>query len=161
MLMLLFWIEAERWAIATAEIRDVLPLVNLQPASHSHPMLAGWLNYRGNMVRTIDVSKIVAGKAAPVVMSTRVAIAEIAGELLGLIVERVEKTARFPADGSDRKENCDESLRRSAYVQTTMRDDQGVVHQLSLAAIRRQLKVSDPLSSASVPQPSQHLNGVC
>ena len=149
MLMLLFWIGTERWAIAAADIKDVLPLVNLQPVPHSHPVLAGLLNYRGEMVRTLDVSKMIAGKAAAPIMSTRVVVVQVAGQALGLVVERAEETLPLVT--------TDEPVKPGGYSQALLKyqpgqnqqaqNQSGVIHQLALMPLLAQaLEQAQPLS---------------
>ncbi|MFK8183754.1 MAG: chemotaxis protein CheW [Phormidesmis sp.] len=151
MLMLLFWIGNERWAIAAADIKDVLPLVNLQRLPHSHPTLAGLLNYRGDMIRTLDISNLITGQAAKPIMSTRIVVVEVAGEPLGLVVERAEETAQLTLQNT--------AVGHSAYAQATLQDEQGVIQQLALETLPTKTKTQAP-DPASEPAQTQPLIGV-
>lgn len=143
MLMLLFWIGTERWAIAAADIKDVLPLVKLQPVPHSHPELAGLLNYRGEMVRTLDISKVITRQAAPLIMSSRIVVVQVADQHLALVVERAEETTRLV--------ETNELIKPGSYSQATLKDQQGVVQQLALSpllehALKKSPAQAQPLS---------------
>jgi len=127
MLMLLFWVGNERWAIASADISDVLPLVNLQAMPCSHPVLAGLLNYRGEMIRTLDVSKVMTEQTAQPMMSTRIVVVEASDARLGLVVERAEEVVQLS--------ELEALLGERTYLKATLRDEHGIVQQLALAPL--------------------------
>ena len=94
MLMLLFRVGEESWAIAANEVREVLPLVALQAmaqgwsdgASHSSYWQAGLMNYRDQTLPVVDVSALLSGQAAEQTLNTRIVVIEVdesAGELAG------------------------------------------------------------------------------
>ncbi len=79
MLVLLFHIGTERWAIAASDIKDVLPFVRLQTFAKGVDTAiigSGLLNYRGEVMPAVDVSAMVAGTKTPQLLSTRIAIVE-------------------------------------------------------------------------------------
>lgn len=129
--MLVFWIGDKRWAIATADIKEVLPLVNLQEIACVHSGLVGLIDYRGHMVRTFDLSSAISGKSAPAVISTRIVLVEVNGDRFALIAERVEGIY-------DLSENVGLS-EISSYAQAIWKDAQGIVQQLSLDAVVAQV----------------------
>lgn len=106
MLVLLFWIGKERWAIAAADIVDIIPYVALQSLPHSNQQLSGLVNYRSQQVPVVDVAQWLGQSASPQSMSTRIALvnaptetADSNGEcnsqttqLLGLILDRACET---------------------------------------------------------------------
>lgn len=106
MLMLLFRVGGDPWAIAAADIKDLVPAVTLQSFSPvaqqagngEHPeqvRFAGLLNYHGDRIPVIDVSALLGHPSAAPIMSTRIAIIESADktEMLGLILEQAHETA--------------------------------------------------------------------
>lgn len=123
MLMLLFRVGAEPWAIATSEVREVVPLVTLQgmprKCSDSHPnelsgsdaWRAGFMTYRGETVPVVDVSALVSDRAAGQTLSTRIVVvasSDLSEEidfgqnhfgqsqgLLGLMVAEVSEIAQL------------------------------------------------------------------
>ena len=124
MLMLLFWVGDERWAISSADIKDILPLVNLQAMPYSHQAIAGLLNYHGEMVCAIDISKVMTNQAAQLVMSTRIVMVDVADKRLALVVERAEETTHLL--------RADKKIGDTCYVQETWQDDRGVIQRLAL-----------------------------
>jgi chemotaxis signal transduction protein len=136
MLMLLFQIGDERWALAAAEVKAVIPLVNLQP--HSQPMLAGLLNYHGEILPAVDVSAVIAHRAATQMLSTRAVIIESgivehgARQRMALVVERAGETAWL-------SETVDLPV-QNAYVCAAMKNSKGeIVQRLAIAPLFEQV----------------------
>ncbi len=130
MLMLLFQIGDERWAIAASEVKAVIPLVNLQP--HSQPMIAGLLNYHGEILPAVDVSALIARKAAPQMLSTRAVIVENIGQRLALVVERAGETAWLSETVNLPAQN--------AYTCAVMKNSVGtIVQRLAIAPLFKQV----------------------
>ena len=134
MLMLVFGIDNERWAIASADIQAILPFVNLQALPHSHVEIAGLLSYRGRRVHTVDVSKLIAKRDARSMLNTRIVVVLAKGEPFGLIVEQVAGVARLTKSPSQ--------LRYSPYTQAVLEDEQGLVQQISIDAVAAYLSES-------------------
>ncbi len=134
--MLLFRVESERWAIAASEIQAVIPLVDLQKMPHSHPTIAGLLNYHGQRLPVVDVSVAIAQRQAPPLMSTRIVIIEKQHsakqpQRMGLIVDRASKTEQL-TETSD-------WIAKNEYAQATYQTPLGEsVHRLALASFFNQ-----------------------
>ena len=115
MLMLLFRVGEEPWAIAVAEVCEVVPLVALQAmsqgwsdgVSHSAAWRAGLMNYRGATIPVVDVSALLSGQAAEQTLNTRIVVVE-AGERVdesvgqsrrevGLVLPNVSETTSLEA----------------------------------------------------------------
>jgi chemotaxis-related protein WspB len=96
-LLLVFRLGIDRYALDASQILEVLPLVEMRPAPQAPPGIAGVFDLRGRMVPVIDLSALVFGWPAGRCLSTRVIIAgykDPAGEIrpLGLIAERATDT---------------------------------------------------------------------
>jgi len=88
MLMLLFQVGDEPWALAAADVKDLVPLVTLQPfttgasdadklGAESHrARWVGLLNYHGDRIPVIDVSAALGHADTAQMMSTRIALVE-------------------------------------------------------------------------------------
>lgn len=139
MLMLLFRVEGERWAIAASEIRAVIPLVDLQKMPHSHPTIAGLLNYHGEMLPVVDVAAAIAHQPTSPAMSTRIAITQALSKDLAtehasqpqpqvaLIIDQAGEMARLT--------EAPDWVAKSDYVQAAYSTSAGErVHRLALAS---------------------------
>jgi chemotaxis signal transduction protein len=170
MLMLLFRVGAGHWAIAASEIVSVAPLLDLQPISPAHPVVSGWLNYRGELLPAVDVSALITGQAVPQLLSSRI-----------LIIERAQtkcaQTERVQADGHDGPQTAaaiqkiallvDQAKEmavlsepvhlpsQSVYTQAAFKGPQGeAVQQLAIAPLFAQLQPSAP---ELAPEPALEL----
>ena len=102
MLLLLFQLGQDRFALDAGSIVEVLPLVSIRKTIRSPPGVAGTLNYHGSLVPVIDLSDLLLGRPAAPHLSTRVVLANHVDEkgssrLVGLVTENVTQTLRCEA----------------------------------------------------------------
>ncbi len=98
MLLLVFRLGDDRFALDCGRIVEVLPLVGIKRALGAPPGIRGTFRYRGRFVPAVDLSERLLGRPAEQRLGTRVVLTTIAGEsrplLLGLIVENATETIR-------------------------------------------------------------------
>ena len=97
MLMLLFRVGKERYALDTTLVVEVIPKVDLIKYHGTQPAIAGRFNYQGRIVPVLDLSQFLAGEPCPAVLSTRIVIVDLdirqpRKQLLGLMVEKATET---------------------------------------------------------------------
>jgi chemotaxis-related protein WspB len=98
-LFLLFELDTQRYALDTARIHEVLPLVEIRAIPKAPPAVAGVIEYRGATLPVIDLSELALGRPAARRLSTRIVLVQhTAGDgserPLGLILEKVTRTLR-------------------------------------------------------------------
>ena len=93
MLLLVFQSGNQRFGIDTAEVIEVAPPLSCRRLPHAPVYVAGLANYRGETVPVIDVSALLGGAPAPLLMSTRLVLVRYNGRVLGLLAERAVETA--------------------------------------------------------------------
>ena len=97
MQLLIFHLDADRYAMRTAEIVCVLPLTNLKQLPHTPAYVAGLLNYHGAAVPVIDLCHLMCGRAANALFDSRIILINYqrtgdsgkTSKRLGLIAEHV------------------------------------------------------------------------
>jgi chemotaxis-related protein WspB len=99
MLFLVFQLGADRFALDTANVAEVLPLVMVTPLPHAPAGVAGIFNYHGVPVPVIDLSQLTMGRPAEERRNTRLVLVHYpdrrgAKRLLGLIAEKATETVR-------------------------------------------------------------------
>jgi chemotaxis-related protein WspB len=72
MLMLLFYLDTERYALNSKQVIEVAPLVELKKQPHTPNYVAGVFNYRGQIVPVIDLCQLIQGRACHAHLSTRI-----------------------------------------------------------------------------------------
>ena len=97
MLFLEFQIGAEAYVLDTAQIVEVLSLVNVKRIPQAPVGIAGLFNYRGRPVPAIDLSELTLGRAARRHRSTRLILVRYGEHLLGLIAEQATRTLQREA----------------------------------------------------------------
>jgi chemotaxis-related protein WspB len=141
MLMLVFHINNQRYALPSQQVVEVIPLVNLTSLPHTDEYVVGVFNYRGSVVTVVDLCQLIVGKPCGEHLSTRIIIvkcckskqnqpSEIEGTfLLGLMAERVIETLHAShADLVD----VNMQIGKTPYLGKMLLDKQGMIQYLPL-----------------------------
>ena len=99
MVVVLFELGTDRYALDASQVNEVLPLVALRPLPQAPPEIAGVFNFRGTPVPVVDLNQVTTGRPSTPRLSTRIIVSRYPDSqgtprLLGLIAERVTQTAR-------------------------------------------------------------------
>jgi chemotaxis-related protein WspB len=99
MLMLIFYVGNERYALDTSNVVEVIPMVVLRDIPHAPEYVAGLFNYRGTIVPAIDLCRLIKGTPSRSALSTRIIMVNYhhhnnTVSLLGLMAERIADTLR-------------------------------------------------------------------
>jgi chemotaxis-related protein WspB len=137
MLFLLFKLGKDRYALDTAGIDEILPLIGIKALPGSPPGIAGAMNYRGSPVPVIDLSILILGRPAPPRLSTRIVVVRYQGEdglphQLGLIAEHAtEIVRRDPAEFAP----SGVSNRGAPYLGPVVADPDGLIQQVETSQL--------------------------
>src|SRR6266404_4017161 len=153
MLLLLFNLGADRYALDAGRGVEIVPLVALKKVPQSPKGLAGIFNYRGQAVPAVDLCELALGRPASERLSTRIIIInyqspEGGGHLLGLIAEHATQILRKEA-----KEFVDPGIQigGAPYLGPVLLDPQGpiqLVHEQRLLTSRvRDLLFAQPAAA--------------
>ena len=111
MLILLFYVGRERYALDCSQLVETIPMVNLRPIPQAPSYVAGSFLYRGAIVPAIDISQIIQGTSSRSYLSTRIIILNLRKfqgnfkdsrdsdlePIVGMIAERVTETLNISA----------------------------------------------------------------
>ncbi len=129
MLFLLFQIGRERYALETANILEVVPLLTVKQLPGAPPGVAGIINYRGRPVPVLDLSEVLAGRVAEARFSTRIVMVRMQDEhrgtqCLGLIVENATSVLQQRAESFV---NPGVNLLAAPYLGPVLMDERGSI----------------------------------
>lgn len=102
MLFLVFRLGQDHYALDTAQLAEVLPMIPLKSIPRAPAPVAGVFDYHGVAVPVIDLSELALGRPAPPRLSTRLLVARYPDpgrepRLLGLLAEHATGTVRREA----------------------------------------------------------------
>lgn len=123
MLLLLFHIGENLYAIETSKVIEIVPMVilrRIQPA-------LGAFNYRGNIVPTIDLGCLIRGEPCQLCYSTRIILVNSASGRVGLIAERVTETLEVSIGESKKAELANSS----SYLGELFLTEKGMVQLIN------------------------------
>jgi len=77
MQLLTFDVAGESYAVESAKVVEVLPLVPTRPIPHMPDHLLGVFTYRGKFLPLVDLGRLIAGEPPAARLSTRVIVVEV------------------------------------------------------------------------------------
>lgn len=106
MLVVLFRVGSQAYALPSRDVLEVVPRVALRPLAGAPPWLAGLARVRGEIVPVIDLVARLDQRPASPVLSSRIALVRVATRqgpaVLGILAERMTGTARLAEEGAFR-----------------------------------------------------------
>ncbi|MBD2496105.1 chemotaxis protein CheW [Nostoc sp. FACHB-280] len=134
MLMLLFKIGNERYAIASQEIVEVIPLLVLKNLPHTPEYLAGVFSYRGHVVPVIDLCQLMRGKTCGNNLSTRIILVNYCRDnhtqhILGLMAEQVVETLHL---STNKFVDSHLPIEAASYLGKMTVDERGIIYCLDI-----------------------------
>ncbi|WP_020583813.1 chemotaxis protein CheW [Endozoicomonas elysicola] len=100
MIYLRFEIAEQIYVLGSDAIVEVIPFLPVNKMAHSSPVLAGTLNYRGNLIPVIDLAMLFSHKPSKQLACTRIVVVNFhrvqdESLLLAFIVEQATETMKF------------------------------------------------------------------
>lgn len=134
MLMLLFYVGNDLYALDSSQVVEVIPRVALRKIHHSPDYVAGLFNYRGIIVPVIDLCHLIRGTSSSTHLGTRIVIVNyIAQEqtphLLGLMAERITETLK-KSDCNSLK--SDQKVNKTSYLGEIIMDNRRMIQQIQI-----------------------------
>lgn len=137
MLLLLFDIDRERYALDTRHIVEVLPLVRLTQTPAGPAGVAGLLNFRGSPVPVVDLCSLMLGRPSRSRLSTRLVVIRYPDgspnpPLLALIAEHITETVH-----RDEREFVSSGVAtdEAPYLGRVATDPRGMVHLVDVTRL--------------------------
>jgi chemotaxis-related protein WspB len=102
MLFLQFQLGNDRYVLDARDVVEVLPPLAVKQLPRAPEAVRGLIDYHGDSVPLLDLSRLAGGAAAPARLSTRIVLVALdvdgTPRLLGLLAERVTDTLRIAPD---------------------------------------------------------------
>ncbi|HLO51150.1 MAG TPA: chemotaxis protein CheW [Kamptonema sp.] len=142
MLMLLFYVGENLYALDSSQVVEVIPRVILRKAHQMPDYIAGMFKYRSAIVPVIDLCHLIQGQPSCSYLSTRIIMVNYfakdnAKRCIGLMAERVTETLNKPdSELIDTATHLNES---PGYLGEMIMDDKGMIQR-----IRLEYLLSDP-----------------
>jgi chemotaxis-related protein WspB len=135
MLMLLFYVGIERYAIECSSVVEVVRLISLRQSKQAPPHVAGLFKYRNLIVPVIDLCQLMQGTPCATHLSTRIILVNYLGvgqevaQILGLMAERVTETIDRQNTESV---NSGFRINQASYLGEIISDRHGLIQQVKL-----------------------------
>jgi chemotaxis-related protein WspB len=134
MLMLLFYVSKDLYAIESSRVVEVIPRVALRKVHHVPEYVAGLFNYRSKIVPVIDLCHLIRGTPSRFCLSTRIIMVsyshqDYGQQYLGLVAERITETLNKPET-----DFVDSGIRvkEAPYLGGMLMDEKGIIQRIHL-----------------------------
>ncbi|MEO5814701.1 MAG: chemotaxis protein CheW [Gemmatimonadaceae bacterium] len=133
-LFLVIQLGADRYAIDTAAVIEVLPLVRLKALPGGPVGVAGVMNFRATAVPVVDLNLIATATPTPSRLTTRIIVVRYEEEasMLGLLVPEAAEVQRFDVDAFVDAGIATDGARYLGAVLTTPK---GVVQRVTVSEL--------------------------
>ncbi len=143
MLLLLFHLGSDRYAIDSSQVIEIIPLINLKKVSSSVSHIAGIFNYGGKVVPVIDLGQLIHQKSCQALLSTRIILVyhsflEQNSSLLGLVAEKVTDTI---AKNEEDFISAEFQAINTSDLGDMIHDEQGMIQYIHLDHLSRWAKI--------------------
>ena len=132
MLMLLFYVGNNLYAVESSRVVEIIPRVALRTVHHVPEYVAGLFNYRGKIVSVIDLSHLICGQPSKFCLSTRIIMVSYSHEdygqiYLGLIAEKITETLNKPES-----DFVDSGMRikEAPYLGGMLMNEKGIIQRI-------------------------------
>jgi chemotaxis-related protein WspB len=132
MLLLVFQLGSNRFALDAQSIVEVAPYVKLEAIAHAPDYVAGLFDFRGELVPVIDLRRMVQAQACKRHMTSRIMLVQYplpwgGQRLLGLLAEQVTETIKLKQDTFS---SAGIHIEDTPYLGDIARDELGMIHLL-------------------------------
>ncbi len=103
MLLILFTLQDDTYAIDSAKVIEVIPFLLTQKIPMTPKFITGMANYRGNPVPVIDLGLLLNEKQCRRLLSTRIILISVSigsqfKKIIGLLAENVTESIKTPKE---------------------------------------------------------------
>jgi len=137
MLMLLFHLSDNCYAITVSDIVEVTPRVQLDSIPLAEDYLGGLFSYHGQNIPVIDLCQLMLGRPCRDSLTTRIILVRFpltngGTRLLGLLAERITDTIELPADAFT---NTGIHIDDAPYLGAAARTERGLLQQVNTSEL--------------------------
>src|SRR5262245_34905425 len=136
MLLLMFRVAENLYAVAAERVVEVVPRIELRPVPHAPKSLAGLFNYRGKAIPVIDLGLLLASGPCMDRLDTRVILVDEPGSgrsrLVGLVAENVSDVATVQ---DDQVVLPSMNMEEAPYLGPVVRTERGLVQVISVQKV--------------------------
>ena len=134
MLMLVFQLGDDRFALDTSRVVEIVPSLILRRLPHAPNCVAGMFNYRGTIVPVIDLCRLALDHDCKDCLSTRIVVTLVptangSPRLVGLRAERVTETRKI---SEDEMVSPGIHLGEAPYLGDVIKDTSGMIQCIQL-----------------------------
>lgn len=90
-----FYLDEEEYGMDIDVVRDIITVPEISPILNSPFSIMGMSNFRGKLISVMDLRVRLGLPAQPLTRKSRIIVADINGELIGLLVDRVTQVFKI------------------------------------------------------------------
>lgn len=155
MLLLIFYVKQERYAIDASKVHELMPLVKLNKIPNAPDYVAGAFNFAGNPTPVLDLNYFTCGVTSQRLLSSRIILIKYPDKdgterLIGLLAERVTQTMKC---SEDQFKNLGIQFDTLPFLGNIATDEDGMIQFVNLDKL-----MSDSIRDLLYAQPQTEIN---
>lgn len=96
--LVIFRLGSELYGVDVHRVREVTPVLRITPVPLTRAFIRGVMNLRGRVITVIDLRRRLGLEEVPDTPETRIVVAEVGGEPVGMIVDAVQEVVTIPQE---------------------------------------------------------------
>ena len=146
MLFVQFSVNHNRYILSAKHILSVIPLLTIHKMTGVPEYMVGHINYKGQTIPVVDLSKLLSGKKSKTRLSTRIILVNYSSDagrhiILGLIAEKATEVVKLlESDFTSNKITSDSA----PFLGSIANDSEGMLQKIDIDTLIN-LKVRDYL----------------
>lgn len=129
-----FVVDDSRFVLSAADVVGIVPIASLHDVPHAPDYVAGILNYHGESVPVIDLTKLMAGVDTEYRLSARIVLLKVnlpgrKSSTVGLLAEKVTEVMRL-LESEFKKSGIDNN--DAKYLGEVITDNYGILQRLNI-----------------------------
>lgn len=130
--VVVFQMEKELFAVSISDVWEIVLMQPITPVPGSPDFVEGVVNLRGQIIPVISLAKRLGLESKPVTPSTRIVVAQVGNDTVGMIVDAVQKVTHIPVEDIEVPDGIALEGECLTYVQGIAKVDGGLITLVDL-----------------------------
>jgi len=130
--VVVFQMEKELFAVSISDVWEIVLMQPITPVPGSPAFVEGVVNLRGQIIPVISLAKRLGLESKPVTPSTRIVVAQVGDDTVGMIVDAVQKVTHIPVEDIEVPDGIALEGECLTYVQGIAKVDGGLITLVDL-----------------------------
>ncbi|HXL04333.1 MAG TPA: chemotaxis protein CheW [Bacillota bacterium] len=133
--VVVFQMGKELFAVSISDVWEIVRMQPITPVPGAPHFVEGVVNLRGQIIPVINLAKRLELEPKPVTSATRIVVAQVGADTIGMIVDAVQKVTHIPTEDIESPEGIALEGENLTYVGGIAKVDGGLITLIDLEEV--------------------------